>query len=145
MENEPAPQVEVTVTPPAPAPEPESAPAPQVVALETAGVAEIAREQGAQGVTLEEACQRIDQMEPELRALREQVAALQAARVEEEAAPTEVELEPELEEEEAAVEVDVTPASELPTPSESESAAPVPRRERGLFARMFLGKSPSAP
>lgn len=140
MENE----TEVTVTSSSesePAPPPPAPPPPtQVVALETAGVAEVAREQGAQAVTLEALAALVARQGSEIASLREaqaRVPALVEATV---AETVEVEPEPEA----TVTEVDV-PAIIEPAPtdeSEATTSARTPRRERHPVVRMFLGRLP---
>ena len=131
---------EVTVSSSTPEPEaPAAPPAPppptQVVALETAGIAELARSQGEQKVTLDALAGIVSAQGAELAELRARQTATAAAVVEVTAEP---EPEPESEVTEIAA-AEIMPPS---TPDESSSPPSVPRRERGLLARMLLGKLP---
>jgi hypothetical protein len=137
------PEIEVTATAGAPEPTAEpTAPAPtvQVVALETAGATELAREQGKQQVTLEALVGIVAGQGSELAQHRATIAELrETARAHAQAM---IELEPEPEP--AVTEIDVAETSESAPTVESEvttSERDQPRRERGPLMRIFLGRS----
>lgn len=119
---------EITVTVPDPAPPP----AP--VALEPqAPLLDMAQQVGEMTV-------RMEQLQTEVREL----AARPVETVTVEVPVPEVVAEPEeVAEEEEVTLVDVPPAaSEVTSTERTEPPSPAPRKERGLFSRMWLGKHP---
>jgi len=141
--------VTVETSPPEPSSSSSSPPPqPQVVALETAGVTDLARQQGAQGVTLEQMQATIEAQGREIAELRSRAETQQAATVAVAAAIEETpssEDEPPIEEDEVTM-IEAEPqASGTTKPNgpaaEQSTGSAQPRRERGLLLRMFLGKS----
>jgi hypothetical protein len=134
-------EIEVTATAGAPEPtaEPASPPTVQVVALETAGATDLAREQGKQQVTLEALVGIVEGQGSELAQHRATIAELrEQARAQAQAA-----IEPEPEPEAVVTEIDVPETSEPEATAESEAITSerTPRRERGPLMRIFLGRS----
>jgi hypothetical protein len=120
--------------------------APQVVALETAGVTDLAREQGAQSVTLEMLSAQLLAQAGELQTHRAELAELRARQQQTVEVVAAIEEPETIEEAEALEEVQVIDVAENATtkPSghdEAASTASLPRRERGPLLRMFLGRS----
>lgn len=131
---------------------PEAPPvAPQVVALETAGTVDLAREQGKQGVTLDALASTVTAQAAELASLRAETAALRESRAaqpsvtEVAALVTEQLSEGEDAPEEAETEVtaiEVAAITKPSTPNAKSGNEPAPRRERHPILVALLGKLP---